>query len=79
MKNLKTLQKEINKAKNKLQKKLNKGIIYENFGIDEARVIHNEYSIYAQNVEWKSVDERNYGQKLIHDFLDWCGNATPVF
>lgn len=78
MKNLKTLQREINKAKSKLQKKLNKGIIYENFGIDEARTIHEQYNIYAQDVDWKSVDERNYGLKLIDNFLDWCGNATPV-
>ena len=40
--------------------------------------LYNEYNIYAQDVEWKSVDERNYGQKLIRNFLDWCDNATPV-
>ena len=78
MKNLRTLQKEITKAKNKLQKKLDKGIIYENFGIDEIREIKSQYDILNTDVNWKSTDERNYGQELIQNFFDWCGNATPV-
>lgn len=78
MKILTKLQKEITKYKKNLQKKLDKGIIYENFGMTEYRELHNKYNIYS-NIEWVSTMERDYAQNLIRQFGDWCMNATPSY
>ena len=78
MKIIKKLQNEIQKAKNKLQKQLNKGIIYENFGAKEYKEINEKYGFYS-NADYFSTDERNYALNLISNFENWCMNATPNY
>ena len=77
MKNLQTfkkLQKEIKKNKSKLQKLLDKGIIYENFGNDEIRRLKFDFGTY--DIEYNSTDERNMAFDLINQFADWCAEAV---
>ena len=78
MKTLTKLQKEITKLKNKLQKQLNKGIIYENFGMSEYRALNDEYGMFS-NAEYFSTDERKTALTLIDQFFNWCTNATPSY
>jgi hypothetical protein len=69
--NIKEFRRELNKKKAKLQKKLDKGIFYENFGQDEVRELRNRMPVVGEN------DDVLKMQKELDRFNEWCMTVTP--
>lgn len=71
---LKQARREIAKAKRKLQKKLDAGDFYENFGQAEVRALRNGIPSYADNMDQSEFDAI---RKAVEEFADWCATAAP--
>lgn len=68
---IRSMERDIEKAKNKLKKKAKQNGVWENFGQDEVRKIDDKYG---------SLQTENYAEysRLLNAFSDWCANYTPM-
>lgn len=73
-KDLKDARRAIAHAKRLLQKKLDKGDFYENFGQKEVQELRDKIPTYAEDMD---QSEFNSIKKAVADFNEWCMNATP--